>query len=208
MSFEISLGSLAAFALIFLIDAATPGLTSTAVAARSAAFGFRRTTPFIAGVVFGDIVLFLIAVAGLVAAAVALGPLFAVLKWLGVAYLVYAAVKLWRRPITLDDTQPAPREKARGFAFGALLQIGNPKAIVFFAAVLPVAVDVQTLAAADVIALTLVIVVTWGGCLVAFALAADRARRAWSNDRFRLWLNRSSAGAMLGAAGVVASRDL
>ncbi len=76
---------LLAFALVFAADSILPGPATAAVMAKGAATGLRRTLPFFVGLVFGDLLLFALAVAGLAALAATLGPMFAVIKWLGVA---------------------------------------------------------------------------------------------------------------------------
>lgn len=73
--------SLLAFALIYTIDSVTPGPAVAMVTVRGATIGVRRTAPFILGLVVGDLFLFAIAAAGLIALAAALGPLFFIIKW-------------------------------------------------------------------------------------------------------------------------------
>ena len=84
-----SIELLLAFALIFALDSYTPGPSVAAVAARSAALGWRASVPLIIGLVVAELILFAAAVAGLAALAQALGPAFALFKWAGVAFLLF-----------------------------------------------------------------------------------------------------------------------
>lgn len=197
---------LIAFAIIFTIDSVTPGPATAAVLAKGATTGLWRTLPFITGLVVGDLILFALAVAGLAALAAALGPLFALIKWVGVAYLLYLAWRMWTAaPMPMSRTAPEG-EGLRLLGLGTLLPLGNPKAIGFYIAILPTVVDVSALSAAAILSVAAIIVVVWTGTLAGYAAIADRASRVIQTPRAQRWLNRGSAGAMIGAAGTIASR--
>lgn len=195
-----------AFALIFLLDSLSPGPAVAAVMAKGASTGLRRTLPFIAGLVVGDLFLFALAVAGLAALAAAMGPLFALVKWAGVAYLLYLAYIMWTaEPVEISQT--APKGEGRWlFALGTVLPLGNPKAVGFYVALLPSVMDVSVLEPSAALEFVAVIVVVWGGVLAAYAAAADRARAVVATPTGQRWLNRTAAGAMVGAAGTIAAR--
>lgn len=195
-----------AFTLVFVIDSVTPGPAVAAIVAKGATSGWWRTLPFIAGLVIGDLILFALAVAGLAALAAALGSLFVLIKWLGVAYLLYLAYRMWTaEPIAPSRTAP-DGEGMRLLGLGTLLPLGNPKAIGFYVAILPTVMDVAALSAPAVLAVAAIIAVVWTAVLVGYATAADRASRMVSTPRAQRWLNRGSAGAMVGAAGTIATR--
>lgn len=197
---------LIAFAIIFTIDSVTPGPATAAVVAKGATTGLWRALPFITGLVVGDLILFALAVAGLAALAAALGPLFALIKWVGVAYLLYLAWRMWTAaPMPMSRTAPEG-EGLRLLGLGTLLPLGNPKAIGFYIAILPTVVDVSALSAAAILSVAAIIVVVWTGTLAGYAAIADRASRVIQTPRAQRWLNRGSAGAMIGAAGTIASR--
>ena len=138
-----------------------------------------RTVPFIAGLVVGDLALFVPAVLGLAALASAMGPFFAIVKWRGFAYLPYLAYQLWHR-----DPVSVPKEAAGGeglklLMFGTLLPLGNPKAIGFYIALLPAVLDVTTLTTAC-LQLALVIILVWSMVLAAYTGTAAQAGRLFS----------------------------
>ena len=69
---------------------------------------------------------------------------FQVIKWFGVAYLVYLAYKQWRAlPMDMsDESGVRPIGKPLSLVFrGFLVNISNPKALVFMLAVLPQFID-------------------------------------------------------------------
>ncbi len=199
--------SLIAFALIYTVDSVTPGPAVALVTARGATQGVRRTAPFILGLVVGDLILFAIAAAGLIALAAALGPAFVVLKWIGIAYLLYLALQLWHaKPVALSD-KPQQGDHWKTFWLASLLPLGNPKAVGFYIALLPTVVDVSTLSALAYVELSGLVVVIWSSCLFGYAFAAARARTLLRQPRAQVLLNRTSAGTLVGVAGSIAVRD-
>ncbi|MEO0618863.1 MAG: LysE family translocator [Pseudomonadota bacterium] len=203
--------ALVAFTLIFLLDSISPGPAVAAVVARAATSGTARTVAFIAGLVVGDLALFAAAVAGLTALAAAFGAFFFLVKWCGIAYLLYLAWKLWRAPVAIqierrrDGAMPSTGLKT--FALATALPLGNPKAIGFYVALLPAILDPTALAIADCAVLAVVITVIWFGTLYAYAVAGDRAGRAMQTPRARRLLNRTSAVGLTGAATAIAIQN-
>lgn len=199
--------SLFAFALIYTIDSVTPGPAIAMVTVRSATMGVRRTSPFIMGLVVGDLFLFAIAAAGLIALAAALGPLFFIIKWIGVGYLIYLAYQMWNAaPVTIP-AEPQEGEGLRSFGIATLLPLGNPKAVGFYIALLPTVLDVSTLTILAYVELSLAVVIIWGAALFGYAAAASRAAKLLRKPEAQKALNRCSACTMLGVAGTIAVRE-
>lgn len=195
-----------AFFLIFAIDSIAPGPAVAMVMSRGASVGLTRTLPFIAGLVMGDLMLFGMALLGLVALAKTFSPLFLLIKWVGVGYLLYLAYSMWNAEINTAHTPTAVGTGWRSFALAILLPLGNPKAVGFYVALLPAFMDVEALSLVAAFKFCIVIVVVWSSVLILYTALADKGRRHLSNSSARKWLNRSSAGAMVAAAGTVAFR--
>ena len=64
---------------------------------------------------------------------------FAVMKWIGVAYLVWLGVKMIRRSLRseLPLVGTSPTSRKRLWLQGFITSAANPKAVVFFAALFP-----------------------------------------------------------------------
>lgn len=196
-----------AFVLIFAIDSVVPGPAVAMVMSRGASVGLIRTLPFIAGLVVGDLLLFLMALLGLAALAQSIGPLFFVIKWLGVCYLLYLAYGAWTsKPVDID-VAPVGGIGSGSFALALVLPLGNPKAVGFYVALLPAFMDVEQLSMAAAINFSVAIVVIWSLVLISYTALADQGRRYIQGTNAMKWLNRCSAGAMVAAAGTVAFRD-
>jgi threonine/homoserine/homoserine lactone efflux protein len=196
-----------AFVLIFAIDSVIPGPAVAMVMSRGASVGLGRTLPFIAGLVVGDLLLFLMALLGLAALAKSFAPLFFFVKWLGVCYLLYLAYGAWTsKPVDID-VAPVGGIGSGSFALALVLPLGNPKAVGFYVALLPAFMDVEQLSMAAAINFSVAIVVIWSLVLISYTALADQGRQYIKGTNAMKWLNRCAAGAMVSAAGTVAFRE-
>lgn len=129
------MGDPLAFVLAVLSLLATPGPTNTLLATAGALMGWRRAVPLLAGELGG----YLVAIAAIhlvLAPVLAAYPVLGTgLKLLVALYLVFVAIKLWRRPDgwTMDRPVTVP-----GVFWVTLL---NPKALVFALAIIPFDAD-------------------------------------------------------------------
>ncbi len=129
--------TLAGFALTSLIIELTPGPNMAYLAMIAATEGRRPGYAAVAGVALGLAVVGLIAAFGLATAITAQPVLYQTLRWGGVGYLLWLAWDGWR------DADAALEHAARGstllryFRRGLVTNLLNPKAAVFYIAVLP-----------------------------------------------------------------------
>ena len=202
------LAALLIFAAALFVAAVSPGPGIAAIVARVLGRGARGAPLFSAGMAFGDVVWLSAAIGGLAVLAQNFHTLFVTVKWIGVAYLVCLAWKLWTappRPVAIA-AEEAVENPVMLFAAGLAVTLGNPKTMVFYMALLPSIIDlaaVTVLGFAELVAVTLaVLAVVFGFYIV----LAARARRLLTSRHSLKLLNRFSAGAMMGAAGWVAGR--
>jgi threonine/homoserine/homoserine lactone efflux protein len=194
------------FAATYAMAVAWPGPGVAAVLARALGNGLSGMGSFILGFAVGDLVLFLVAAFGLAAVVQAHAGVFTVIKYAGAAYLLYLAWKLWTAPAVTIDAD-APVERAQGlrlFLTSFTLTVGNPKAIVFFMALLPAIVDLGRLDVAGILEMAAVMVVVITAVLALYALAAARARAFFRSTRALKVLNRGTGTMMACAAAAVA----
>lgn len=201
------LTGLLVFAGVYFLAVASPGPAVAALVARSLATGFARSLPFAAGIVAGDLVWFSATALGLSLLMESFHGLFLAIKYAGCLYLLYLAWKAWHAPAEAPREAPNARgEGFRLFAGGIALTLGNPKVMVFFLSILPLVVDlnrVTPLVFAEIAGLiTLIISAT----MLAYAYAADRARRLVASPRAMRIVNRVTGGVMAGAAAAIATR--
>jgi len=199
----ITAAGLALFAVPVALAALVPGPAQTALVARVLSRGPGDALPFVLGMVAGNALWLAAAVFGLSALALAYEPVFIAVKWAGIAYLAVLAWTLWRAPAAEPDAAPRRTGGALG---GAALTLGNPKAVVFFGAVLPQVVDLTTLDAAGIAAVFAVQIGIDLAVQGLYLLGASRARRFFRSPRRLRLVNRSAAAMLAGSAALIASR--
>jgi threonine/homoserine/homoserine lactone efflux protein len=119
----------------------TPGPNVLYVTTRSIRFGVGTALIGTAGCLLALVIMLIGSAAGLSAVLAAAPAAFAVLKYLGAAYLIFLGVMMWRMP---DEPEESPVAAApRGtsnvaiFRGGFLVGISNPKLLIFAAAFFP-----------------------------------------------------------------------
>ncbi|MGD1878635.1 MAG: LysE family translocator [Kiloniellaceae bacterium] len=211
LSLSMSGETLLAFTLAMVLLAASPGPGFLMVVARALAGGFAAGLAAIAGLVLGDIVFLVLAVLGMSTLAAVMGEFFLAVKILGAAYLIWLGVKTWRsKPALPALAAPAapktPLPHHRSAALGFFVTLGNPKAILFYSALLPTFVDVAALTLPDVMVLAGVVTLVLFAVLGLYAFFAARAGRVVKSERALRWLNRATGGLLVAAGVAVATR--
>ena len=203
-----SLASYLALAAAVFILALTPGPVVVATVARSLFSGLGASIGFVAGVAAVDLAYLLLAVFGLSAISSVLGELFIAIKILGAAYLIYLGVRLWtdRTHEMQISGEPVPRRFWKSFGEGALVDLANPKIILFYAAFLPTFADLGTLGGGDVAMMAAIVVGILVVTNLGFAWLASRARTLIKSRSAVKAINRTSGTLMIGAGAWVATR--
>ena len=196
------------FAIAYAVAVATPGPGVAAVLARALARGFSGMPAFILGFAMGDLALFTIAAAGLAVLAQSYAPLFLAVKYAGALYLLYLAWRLWNSaPEAETITADVPSESGFSLFMTSLtLTLGNPKPIIFFVALLPTIVDLNTLSLLGFAEIAVVIAVIISLTLWTYAFAAARARKLFSSSKALRRINRGTGLVLAGTALLIATR--
>ena len=195
------------FATAYLAVLILPGPGVTALIARVLARGLDGVPAFIAGFVAGALVWFTIAATGLALLAETFASVFIAVRYAGAAYLLYLAWKLWTAPARpLGTGEIAPDHRGRLFLTGMAINLGNPKVMVFFLALLPAVIRLDTLHPVGFTELAGTIVAIASGVLSAYAMVAARARTLFTTPRAVRLLNRGSGVVMAGAAVTIVAR--
>jgi threonine/homoserine/homoserine lactone efflux protein len=125
------------FVFAALIIELTPGPNMTYLAIVSVSNGWRAGFATVAGVALGLTIVGLIAAFGVAALIQSSDLLDEALRWVGLVYLLWLAYEGWRG----EAANLAPPDDARNFKRGLVTNLLNPKAAVFYVAVLPNFVD-------------------------------------------------------------------
>ena len=200
--------TIAMFVVPYALAAAMPGAAQGVLIARIAACGPRRSLSFAAGMVGGNAIWLLAAALGLAALAARFAILFSVIKWLGLAYLVWMAWKLWTSaPEASGQSADAAGSGARGLLSGAALTLGNPKAVVFYSAVLPQVFDLRAIGSLDLIAIFAIGALTDACVQGAYIALVGRARRLLEAPHRMRKVNRAAAVTIAGSALAIAAKS-
>lgn len=196
------------FVAVFGVAAFTPGPGFAAIVATVLAGGARRAVWFCVGMIMGDLAWLTLSLSGLALITQQIPVIFVAIKWAGVAYLIYLAVKIWRSsPLTDCSVIKLPQTSVvtRVFA-GFSVTMGNPKAMLFYLALLPGIMSPERISAAMVLSLFLAVIVILASVFTIYTLAAEKARHAMTNNQSRGYFNRVTATALGGAAVWIATR--
>ena len=202
---------LATFCVVYAVAVATPGPGVAAIIARGLARGTAGAPAFIAGFVVGDLLWFFAAALGLSALAQTAHTAFVVLKFAGAAYLLFLAYKLWTAPVSAaaeDSAQVAGLgQRPMQLFLGTLtLTMSNPKTMIFYVALLPTIVPLESLTPDGYAEIALAILVILPVILGSYVVAAARARNLFRSPRSRRAINRGSGTVLAAAAVAVATR--
>ncbi len=137
---------------LFLMFAATttviissPGPSAILVVSQGASSGLGRAIFGILGIAVGGMIYFTLSATGVASLILASSLVFSAIKWIGVAYLLYLGCKALFSRSALIDIKPGAPQKKRSALFlqGLFIMLSNPKAMLFFTAIMPQFIDVS-----------------------------------------------------------------
>lgn len=193
------LAFVAATAVLILI----PGPIVALIVSNAVAYGTRFGLLTILGSALAMVVHMVVIVFGMAAALGALGHWFEVLRWAGVAYLVFLGVQAWRSPaVDLTQVRAQPRA-ARAIVFrGFLVALANPKTLAFYGAFFPQFISADLPVGPQLAVLCVSFVAIAVALDTMWALMAGRLRRLLAvHGR---WRNRITGGLLVGAGAGLA----
>ena len=187
----------------------TPGPSHLLMLSNSMAHGFKRSLATVAGDLTANLLQMLAAGLGLAALLTVYGNALAIIKWLGVAYLIFLGIRIIRNAGTrnTDSQEAAPASAGKLWLQGFITSATNPKAIVFFAALFPQFISADGAFWPQFIILSITYIVIDGLFLCAYGMGAS-----WIANRFtgstRTTIEKTGGGLMLGAAVLLGLKTL
>ncbi|MBB3460852.1 LysE family translocator [Rhizobium sp. BK377] len=202
-----SLTVLIAYAGALFIAAAIPGPGITAIVARALGSNFRETFFMGLGLVLGDMTYLTAVILGLAFVAQTFTEIFLIIKIAGALYLGHIAWKLWTAGLLPQDIA-AKKSSSAGMSFlsGLLVTLGNPKTMLFYVALVPTLIDLNSIGMREYLILLAVTFVVLMIVLVPYMLLASRARTMLKQPRALQVLNRVAASILAGTAAFIATR--
>lgn len=191
------------FALTEFLLSLSPGPAVLLVISQGIKHGARSSVRGSLGILTGNAAYFTVSAAGLGAVLVASEVVFNVIKWSGAAYLVYLGARMMFETRLMEaaskTASPSPGNVL--FLQGVITQLANPKAIIFFTALLPQFIDPQGHVALQCGLLGVTSILVEFPVLVGYGWMADKSNSLVQHRRFARWLDQL-AGAFLISAGI------
>jgi homoserine/homoserine lactone efflux protein len=193
----------------------TPGPAVLLVVGQAIGRGGRAGLVAACGILSANAMYFALSATGLGAILLASSQLFTAIKWLGAIYLIIVGLQMIVRPQRLvedaradspveQDFSPArhsPAQQPRtSFWRGFVTQAANPKALVFFTALLPQFIQPSAGVPMQILILGVSSIVLEFGVLGLYVAASTRAR-LWTKAPGLSAALQRSAGALLVVAG-------
>ncbi len=206
MTLQLWLAYVLAASILLLV----PGPTVLLVLGYALSGGRRSAWRTVPGVMAGDATAISLSLVGLGALLATSASLFAALKWVGAAYLIYLGARLWRSPLA-NGIGPAPGADlppAGGWTVTAhayVVTALNPKGLVFFVAFLPQFIVPQAPLLPQGLVLATTFVALAGVNALGYALLVGSLRVALKRPSTLRTLNRVSGSVLIGAGVLTAA---
>ena len=201
-----TLAAFFAYCLAVTLAAATPGPAMFTAISTGIARGFVPGFLVGSGVAMADAILVTLALAGLVTLVQTFEWIFLLLKYAGAAYLVWLGVRMWRSPPASGAGNRLQDGAVRPFLLGASIGLGNPKAILFHASIMPLILDLGALTLVDCAAVVAVVVCVNILVMGFYAGLSTAAARFFQTEKRMRMVNRFAGASMIGAGALIASR--
>ena len=195
------------FALVALVVTLVPGPAFIVVLTTALRRGFKPGAYATAGIVIGDAVYFFLTAVGLGSLLATSFWTFTIIKWLGIAYLVYLGLRSLLFPSnSLIVADGGPVSGRSSFVTALTVQLANPKLLLFLAALLPQFLDPARPVAPQLAVLGPIFMLSDTIIYLLLSMLAARARPLLASPRATRIVSRVSGVAMLGAAARVAAK--
>jgi homoserine/homoserine lactone efflux protein len=204
MAFETYLIYLAAVAVFF---ATPPDTSQLLIISNSVCYGLRKSAYTIAGDLSANCLQMTGVAFGLAAIIATSATAFSVIKWLGVAYLIYIGIQLIRSRDDVNDVDANQSGQAfRLYRQGFVTSMANPFAVVFFGALFPQFIDPALAILPQLLILGVTYLIVDGAILLLWGWLGVRAASALKRHSFGL-INKICGALMIAAAALLASKD-
>jgi homoserine/homoserine lactone efflux protein len=205
--------------LFFTMEGAlslSPGPAVFYVVSQSTRGGLQRTLAATAGILSANGIYFILSATSLGAIIAASARFFTIAKWVGAAYLIYLGIRALRsagasHAVTLQPGAATDQSLRRVYVGALTLQLANPKALLFFLALLPQFIDLQSAVVPQMLILTATSMIPEFIILMSYGWLAHRAAHASArfgvSGRMNRWLAWIEGAGLLGCATLVLKFD-
>jgi homoserine/homoserine lactone efflux protein len=190
------------FLLAAILIAVTPGPGAVLSMSTSMRHGYWSALVAILGLQLAILMHLVIVAVGFGALLAASETGFAVVKFIGAAYLIWLGVQKWRAPPLPVDAEQVPARRSGLFLQGLLINLTNPKAIIFIGALVPQFIDPGRSQLEQYLLIAATLCLTDIAVMSIYALAAGRLGR-WLHDPKAIRLQNKAFGGLFVSAGTL-----
>jgi len=178
----------------------TPGMCMTLAMTLGMSVGVRRTMYMMIGELIGVAIVAVAAVIGVASVMLKYPDVFAVLKYIGGAYLCYLGYQMWlsKGKMAIDTEAQSDVSRATLFSQGLITAISNPKGWSFMIALLPPFINTELAMVPQMSVILAIIVISEFICMMIYATGGKTLRLFLSRgDNVKL-MNRISGTLLIG----------
>jgi homoserine/homoserine lactone efflux protein len=211
MSFgPIPLENMIAFLVTDLAICLIPGPAVMVTVSHALPSGMRGAIGPILGINCGNFIWYGLSAIGLITLASQAPTAFTIMQFVGAAYLIYIGYRRFIAPdfaSTLSTDGPA-NSIWGGFANGIAVHMANPKALLFYTAVLPQFLDMQRPVGPQILVLALITVFTESTGLITYSLIAAKGGKIAQAKGRTILLNRIAGSILIIVALLLAGFNI
>lgn len=196
-----TLATFCLYLITWTLVALSPGPAAMCVMSQASRHGVRASFAGISGIQTGNLLFFIGIAMGLASLLAAATTAFTVLRWLGAAYLIYLGVRILSstfRKVDAADVKQAPATASRSlFLQGLLIQLTNPKALLFVSALLPQFIDGTRSLGPQIALLAIITVFVDVVVMAGYAVLAGHGMRSLRSSSLMKWIERTFGAALI-----------
>ncbi len=167
-------------------------------------FGTKRSLAAVAGLQVGLAIHIMLVGAGIGALVAKSATAFAVIKWVGVLYLVWLGIQKWRDTQALSVSQEGNLQApSKLFKQAILVNLTNPKSIVFLVALFPQFLNPSMPQAPQLLILGVTTIVIDGAVMIGYTSLASQLRRVIRSSRAMKALNKTFGSMFIGCGALL-----
>lgn len=190
------------YLVTWALVALSPGPAAMCVMSQATRHGVRASFAGISGIQTGNVIFFACIAMGLASVLATATTAFTVLRWIGAAYLFYLGARIlistFRKPTAdVAAMRTAPLRSRSLFLQGLLIQLTNPKALLFVSALLPQFIDSSRSLGLQIVLLVVITVIVDVVVMFGYALLAERGSRTLRSSALVRWIERAFGAALI-----------
>ncbi len=175
-------------------------------------FGAKRTMITASGNVVASLIQAAVSLAGLGALLIASENLFFTIKWLGAAYLIFIGIQTFRSSNIAVDTkeenggEKAPKPLHKMFFESFFVAMGNPKAILFFSALFPQFIKIESVNFLQLLGALGTLAVIAFLCFMLYALGGEKIITLFKKSSVGKVINRVIGTTFIGSGVAILAK--